>query len=91
MIATDIVDIFPRMVRKGVELAHHLCPFLILRDTLPARHIAHINGDVPGKRRSALLTARFRVDDSLGQTVTPMSLVGAHVGIPERPETQGLA
>ena len=79
------------VVGEGTELAHHLCPLLILRDSVRAGHIPHINGEVPRKRRAALCPARFRVDDGLGQTVAAMSFVGPHVGIPERPEPKGLA
>jgi hypothetical protein len=91
MIATDIVDRFPLVLGEGLELAHHLGPLLILRDPLAARHISHIDGEVPRKWGSALGPAGFRVDDGLGQTIAAMALVDAHVGIAEGPEPQGVA
>jgi hypothetical protein len=59
VVTTHIVDLFPLVVGEGTELAHDLGPLLILRDSLRAGHIPHINGEVPGKRRAALGPAGF--------------------------------
>jgi hypothetical protein len=91
VVATHVVDIFPLVVSEGLELAHHLGPLLILRDALRAGHIPHIDREVPRKRRAAFGPSGFGLPESLSQTVAAMALIGPNMGIPERPETEGLA
>ena len=61
-----------------------------LRDALRAGHIPHIDREVPRKRWAAFGPAGFGLPESLSQTVAAMALVGPNMGIPERPETEGL-
>jgi hypothetical protein len=88
VITGQIINIFAAMLAHCSILPHNFFPFFVGRRALVSREIAHVQRDIPFRRRPALITASFRLSNRVGKTFALMLHIGSDVRVPHRPQSK---